>query len=926
MAAAARLAGMIGRLALLAALLAAAALVWRAPLAEAVARDLLAAQGFPDARLSIAELRADGASVRDLALPGAGIQAAHLRLRYSPSGLAQGRLAAVELEGLSVEAERAAARLRALRGDGDAAAPGGLAIGRVALREARLHLPPPWQGAVGVSADLDLSGPAPAGRIRLEADLAAARARLALRSEGFGAGGRVTLEGDAQADLAALPLPDGLAPRPASGRAELRLSGAATAPETDLQDPLAWLPGLALDGHLALDGAGLSGRPERLSGALAWRVAGGEGRLDLSLPRPARFEIAGPAGLLAALLPAAAEPAPPLALTLRAEGPLLAWRAEAPGGRAVLAGDLRLARGEAEARLDARLQAAHGPGWARSGPVSLDGRLSARGLAPPGAAEGTKLESLTWTLSGALAPDGALSLRGPVEARVPALRLPGASAEAAALSGEIVLRRDGPVWRASASALTLRAESATLPGAVRLDAPVALTVETAEAVLGDGPPRLSARAAAQGLSGVLPGDPGLRFAEAGGRAELTLAGLDPLRGRLALSEGALSLTGPQLALEEVSAVLPLGDGQGAPHELSARLRDLARPARFPPARLALTRTPEGEALALSGDLRALDGRLTLPLSGRAEPAAGAARLRAGPARLDFARGGLQPRDLGAPLAALGRARGGAEIEARARLRPEGRLSTALTLTLEDLSLDRGDVAVEGLSGALAFDSLTPPAFSGQRLAARRLIAGVPLDAPRLTLSLRPGPVLRLEDFGAGLAGGEVRIAAADWRPGAQANALRVALREVSLDRLLRDWRISGISGEGRLSGDIPVRVGPQGVGIDGGEVAAGGPGVLRVDWGPARERLVGSGREVRLAVEALENFRYDTLSVRLSKGAGGPLELGIALAGANPDVLDGYPFQFNINLSGDLDPILRAVREGRRIGGALLEGGIGAGR
>jgi hypothetical protein len=56
------------------------------------------------------------------------------------------------------------------------------------------------------------------------------------------------------------------------------------------------------------------------------------------------------------------------------------------------------------------------------------------------------------------------------------------------------------------------------------------------------------------------------------------------------------------------------------------------------------------------------------------------------------------------------------------------------------------------------------------------------------------------------------------------------------------------------------------------------------------------------------------------------LTLAIGLEGANPAVLDGYPFRFNINLSGELAPILAAVREGRRIGAELLQGGLGAQR
>ena len=85
-----------------------------------------------------------------------------------------------------------------------------------------------------------------------------------------------------------------------------------------------------------------------------------------------------------------------------------------------------------------------------------------------------------------------------------------------------------------------------------------------------------------------------------------------------------------------------------------------------------------------------------------------------------------------------------------------------------------------------------------------------------------------------------------------------------------------------------------------------------------------SGEQVALTVNALEDFRYDSLSIGIDQPEDGALTLAIGLEGANPAVLDGYPFRFNINLSGELAPILEAVREGRRIGAELLQGGLGS--
>jgi hypothetical protein len=72
-------------------------------------------------------------------------------------------------------------------------------------------------------------------------------------------------------------------------------------------------------------------------------------------------------------------------------------------------------------------------------------------------------------------------------------------------------------------------------------------------------------------------------------------------------------------------------------------------------------------------------------------------------------------------------------------------------------------------------------------------------------------------------------------------------------------------------------------------------------------------------MRALENFQYKELKVTLNRPPDGELALGVVMEGRNPDVLDGYPFRFNINLTGDIEPLLAALQEGRRLTTELLE-------
>jgi hypothetical protein len=289
---------------------------------------------------------------------------------------------------------------------------------------------------------------------------------------------------------------------------------------------------------------------------------------------------------------------------------------------------------------------------------------------------------------------------------------------------------------------------------------------------------------------------------------------------------------------------------------------------------------------------------------------------------------LQPGALSPKLVALRDVAGAVRISVAFDLGADKAVRAGAKISFDDLSARMGDVEVAGLSGTVRLGQLSPLATAGpQQLKARRLIAGVPVDRPRAQFTILPrrrGVSVQIHDAAGDLAGGEIAIEDARWDSTVKTNAFDVRVRDVAIDRLLRDWQIEGITGTGRISGAIPVRIGLTGLAIAGGRLDSAGGGVIRVDWGSAREMLVNSGEQVALTVNALEDFGYDSLSIGVDQPEDGALTLAIGLAGANPAVLDGYPFRFNINLSGELAPILEAVREGRRIGADLLHGGFGS--
>jgi hypothetical protein len=68
-----------------------------------------------------------------------------------------------------------------------------------------------------------------------------------------------------------------------------------------------------------------------------------------------------------------------------------------------------------------------------------------------------------------------------------------------------------------------------------------------------------------------------------------------------------------------------------------------------------------------------------------------------------------------------------------------------------------------------------------------------------------------------------------------------------------------------------------------------------------------------LALQALEDFQYESIAVKVSGSAQKDLETELAIKGTNPALYDGYPIDFNLNLSGELANVIRDSMVGYRV-------------
>jgi hypothetical protein len=249
--------------------------------------------------------------------------------------------------------------------------------------------------------------------------------------------------------------------------------------------------------------------------------------------------------------------------------------------------------------------------------------------------------------------------------------------------------------------------------------------------------------------------------------------------------------------------------------------------------------------------------------------------------------------------------------------------------LNDVSLATRELWIEAVSGAIQFDRLRPPsAVTAPELRARLVSAGVVFEAPSVRLRLEPagsGVRLRVERAETGWAGARFVLKDAILDPAAETQRLVLELFKADLATLFRLLDIEGVRGQGVLNGRVAVAVGKDSVAIEDGRLDAEGGGVLEVRSAAVRRALAQGGETSALLVRALENFHYKRLSVTF-QGADDAATARLSVEGANPDVLGGHPFVVNVNLTGNLGRVLRAILDGYRLSNRAIRATVGKGR
>lgn len=894
----------------------AAAGLWlaRVPIAERLLAFQLQRYGYPEADFRVTRLDWRGAAVRSVAArPGDqdGLRIERIEAAYRPLALLRGHYRQIRIVVAGVRGRLARTGTDAANG-GDGAqerAVGGTG-GRLAAGALRAE---------------SLLGNLPNIRLRdVRIDVALPGGAWNVEAEGSVAG-----EGTARADLtAAISDPD----RGIQGRVDAQYADRLLIAEARLRD--------GNDGALRLDGELSFGQRQPVL-ALDWNLAAPAGA-ELS-----RMLLPGPAPTSGALhlegkargrLPHTAVPGSAAGLVqgLSAGG----WRADFTiDGRSLgMDGAFRAlsvrAVGAVRARDGALVLRSASPGRARV--ERLDEAVRHR-LAGYGVSAGW-LDGpfeLTWPsgeLARLTAGDEPGRLEAPLKPRL-TLNAPGDGGRGEPADGrsggaafdrlavELPLRvetGDGRWQLRAADGGSVRIDGAVLPGGWRATQGIRAAITEGELVIGES----------WGGSGTLavertrlepPADGGGPEAVTIGGGRLTVTGPDP--GAVTVRGATLGLPAQNLTASGLRVDWhPDGAGCGLAFDLD-RLAHEASPSWLAPVTLSGCVERDDGGLRMTGRGRAADNRLVLRLEGRAGPELGSGTVSLLVPELRLQPEGLQPGQVAPALEAVealsGRARGELELTWDDS-GPSGRAAVAV----HGLDLEYGRVSLSGATGELELaDLLAPRTDRPQRLEAEALTALATLGEPSVALGVAPaaggGSTIAVSRASGQLWGGRIALRDESFTPGKPPHELAVQVEGVLLGRLLAKLSVDGLDGRGRLSGRIPVVLGEAGVAVRDGRLTSEN-GVIRYRSEKAERALGDTHKAIRLLVRALRDFHYDSLEIRVTREPGTGSRLRIAVAGHNPAVLDNHPFRLNISVTGDVEPLVKAVARGRELTDELL--------
>jgi|GEM_PF-1549238 len=200
----------------------------------------------------------------------------------------------------------------------------------------------------------------------------------------------------------------------------------------------------------------------------------------------------------------------------------------------------------------------------------------------------------------------------------------------------------------------------------------------------------------------------------------------------------------------------------------------------------------------------------------------------------------------------------------------------------------------------------------------RVTAGLPVDRTKLKYKFRQNrkgrQTVQVNSLSSRILNSRIKLQPFSFNPAKPDIRTLASIVDLDLQKLLELHQQHGISGEGTLSGQLPLHYTREGLTITDGNLSGDAPGGrIRYQPNEGIQTMALANPGLKMAFQALRNFHYQTLDIEMDYQPDGTALLKTRLTGNNPDWNNSQPVNFSINIEENLPKLLQTLMFTQRL-------------
>ncbi len=237
----------------------------------------------------------------------------------------------------------------------------------------------------------------------------------------------------------------------------------------------------------------------------------------------------------------------------------------------------------------------------------------------------------------------------------------------------------------------------------------------------------------------------------------------------------------------------------------------------------------------------------------------------------------------------------------------------------DISVSKGggryaEVYFSGLNTDFKFDLYPKIEGRAKKISIKLIDIGVPISGLSASLRLEwpkkaKKPVMTFSNLKLSLLKGRVTGKRMRIDLNRRNHDFTLALHHLDIAEIVRLHGFAGLNAAGKVSGTIPVRLGPKGVSVRKGRIRADKPGGT-ISYVPDEKGKVlkSASLQSEILLNLLRDFRYDVLDAETEYKTDGQLLMKMQLIGKSPQEFKEHPVHLNLTLDQNILSLLESLR------------------